>query len=749
MILQVVVITSLLFLSTNSLAIAMPLSSASHSSSLRRTFRYRGLKQQTPPTSDSAPPVSPQVIETAVQVGQESAIDAKPQGTNDKNDEDDGKEKDEIETQKAEGDEDGIDETNEDKEDGTDENEIEQAEQDEDEEAEIVDAEVVEAEIVEAETVEAETVEAETVEVGIAEAETLELDEEKEQVDKEEEDKGQVDNEDVNEGELPVITFVALPETVLQLGVNVNAADGDRAFSLPSDYTAMEALIKEYMEGLWPNDVMGSNYVSSDLKATMSKGTALGESGGVILDFTIQGLAEYHGDPVPQTKELKDRLTWFFSRWQGQELFQAFLEENGIYGTQLTNVYVDSENVPISANADSINGATSDAGSDTEGSSEGSSDGGGSKAGLVVGLLVVVMCMLVAALVLYHNRQLIAKECKIWRKGCKLCGKSRRDKMQEKKLGRLGWTNNFDEEGSATVPPNEDRSQRVAPTFKLPKWLARPHRDEADEEGSATVPPKEDRSQRVAPTFKLPKWLSRPHRDKAAGAEGLGMVQPEEDISRRVAATFSKQPPKLPKCLAWLQRDYATTKEEDPSQVLPNVQVVVDTDHVSRQPVGSTSHRISYWDMSKLHSEVTAPRGNHKVPHYEEVSPQKTSTSNLSDDDDKSLGDPIVRYAPPTRSQGRMCKSKNQHPSSPSTVASTPSPRQSRSSAPPVLQDQEKDSNENSFADWADFLNPCLPNVSLFRTQSGNLNGTVANVSDMCARSDYDEASAKTSRRKI
>jgi hypothetical protein len=718
---QITAVISLLFLSPCSLVIAKPLSSVSHPSSLRHTFGHRGLKQQTPPAPAPAPAVTPQVIEEAVDAEQEQDLDieAEPQDTNDKNDE-----KDKDEQDDAEKDEEKEDDNDSDKED-----EVAEAEKDEDKEDQIVEAQKDE-DIGEAEQEndkEDEIVEVEIAESEIVEAETGQVEEGKEEKEDEKYE------EDADEGELPIVTFVALPDIVLELGV-------DRT---PDNIAAIETLIEGYMSTLLPVDVMGSNYVSSDLQATMSKTLDEGENGNTLLDFTIQGLAQYQADPVPQTEELKDRLIWFFSRWQGQGLLEAFLEENGIDGTQVTNVYVDSEKVPLAT----INGATSTA---SDGQASG---GGGSKAGLAVGLSAFFLCMLAAAIVLYYNRQLMFNECRTWSKGGRACCKSTRDKLSKMKLEKAGWINNFDADGSSTVLPEQDRNQRAAAFSKerpkLPKCLAWLQRDKAIAAGGSALVMEEDSSQCVAATFskepsKLPKWLARLQRDKTIDAE--------EDGSQLIAATFSKEPPKLPKWLAWIQRNKATTEAEDPSQVLPNVQVVVDSSRVPR-PVVTVSHRISQWDMPKHHSEVTVPRANHKI---DEESPQKTVNSYLSDEVsvEEPLDDPIVRYAPPTRCQGRMYKSKSQNQTSPSTVASTPSPRTSRASAPP--DPEEPDSCVNTFAEWAASLNPCmLPTIPLFQTESEKLDDLVSNLphnkSVFCFedKSAFDDASVEPIRREM
>ncbi|CAB9528448.1 expressed unknown protein [Seminavis robusta] len=550
---------------------------------------------------------------------------------------------------------------------------------------------------------------------GKDEDEESEEDNDKEEDEKEKEDNVKEDNKDQDdkgvsndpEG-VPAIKYVLLPEFTVELGVDAYSSNRQEGGAARNNYDAIEMLMATYFETLLPRDLMGPNYLTAEMEARMSKSVDFGQ--GALLNFKIRGQAQYLDEPVPSEAELKDRLIWFLSRWQGQGQLERFLNENGLYGSKISNIYVDQEQVTsTSANSGFLSGNQDipEFGS-ANGQEDGGEGDGKSKAGLVVGLIFFLLAFAAVAYVMYKHRESLKAECGVCYKSAREKSQQLRDKHRQRQAEKRGWRDFDGSQGS-----NEALEGQVDGTKKQPSQSRTP----------TSEPPKR---------IKLVSWFQqqtkRFKKQKSPEYDQPPIIGPPRRFSKKVPPSTS-EPPQRFNLFSWFQQEPELNKNNEiPDDVLPQIQVVVDNDHVLKQSTGRVPYRSqSLTEQSKRQfSASTVPHANRRLP------PENTMhTHGLSDDEESlNMEDPVVRYAPPTRSQGKVHrgqhnKSKHRAVGSPSTVASTPSPppKPVRAPSPPIPED---DVCTNTFADWANFLNPCLmPNLAMFQEESQKLDDLV------------------------
>ena len=495
------------------------------------------------------------------------------------------------------------------------------------------------------------------------------------------------------------IVFVTLPAIKLQLGVDVAPMSReDRQGSGQDNGEAVEALMEEYFEGqlnVRDDFMMGPNYVSSEVEAIMT------QQQGNVLEFTINGDAQYLGLPTPSEEDVKNTLTQYFGLptfWEKTDL-ETYLKESGITGAQVDVMYVD--NYPVAGDAGASiypNDSSSDSGtttnnqdnlteSDSSNANIGNIESDKKPVGLILGFILFFLCLFAAIGMLLTTYK--KEECEACWAGCK--NKSKKAAAmsplaERRRKNRRGWRD-FDEEGSNTVAA-ADRN--------------------VSEYGDSATAKSGSHKQSKLQTPQVMQWLSTKWQD--------------------LSMSFCKE------------------ESDEPSKVLQNIQVVVDNDHMLKQQQqtlqrgedgGPVFRNFSTADASRYqYSAKTEPRSNvyggvALKAGQEDTSPQKTLDTYASDDDDAlSVEDPILTY---TSSSRGAAASPTPYRTSGETAALSSHPWKQdgdTKTTPSAGDAAEEGTLTTSLTEWTNYLNPCLsvPSLPLFHYESERLDDLVASI---------------------
>jgi hypothetical protein len=285
------------------------------------------------------------------------------------------------------------------------------------------------------------------------------------------------------------ISLVKLPELFVVVGVQVSTSSRDGSYAIPrNNYDALEALIEEYFEGLLTQDILGTNYVTSDLDAKLFTTQYFNDQNGAgtLLFFEVKGKAEYEGDSAPDKQSVRDWLVAFFIDWGYDDDLGLFLADQGIEGAKVANLFVEGNQMPAFYNSNMETGQTQEEqsqqdqfqqeqtwlqatpapGPSTSTTTSSSANAvveeptkKGKPMGLIIGLMFFFVCLGIAALLIVNARRY-------------------NDKRKELFASR-GWHGFGSEDGSETSPERED-SQSEADQSKSKKngWGAWFHRSE-------------------------------------------------------------------------------------------------------------------------------------------------------------------------------------------------------------------------------------------------------------------------------
>lgn len=519
-------------------------------------------------------------------------------------------------------------------------------------------------------------------------------------------DNDQQDDDQQNKDEYPadLVSFVKLPTILVEVGVAVDPTSRESRQSSSSsgrnNDAVLEMLMEIYFERLLTRSTMGSKYVTSELEAVVSRTTTAANTNtnsSSLLEFQIQGEAEYQGQPVPDTNAVKDRVKGFLYTSFGANDLATYLENNGIMGAQVNRIYVNDGLSTTSGGNEGDNGGDADSPSgntatDSANANNNNDGSGGNSAGLIVGLILFFICVLACTVFLLTTQRERCQECLEWcittsKKLCAAClawcketSSSIREKHQQNKGKRGGWQD-FHEDGSDTAPDTTNKDVSAA----------NDNDDSVESEGQTTVL----------------RWFS---------------------------SKFRRQPEK-----------------EKPSDVLQNIHVVVDSDHILKQQLqvveqGDDNNKTApvYRSFSTAkYSAATVPHSNHtKNKHYggmtihekqQDTSPQKTVGTYVSDEEEiMSMEDPIVRYGSSSRAMRFSPKYSESPPkySEPhpwkENGTEKRKPSQSRTIPPPP---DEEESNLGALVEWTNYLNPCIVgNLPTFHYESEQLDDLVASI---------------------
>ena len=503
------------------------------------------------------------------------------------------------------------------------------------------------------------------------------------------------------------ITFVTLPTIHLQLGVDVAPMSReDRQSSGRDNSAAVEALMEEYFEGqlnVRDDFMMGPNYVSSEVEAIMS------QQQENVLDFTVNGEAQYLGLPTPSQEDVKNTLTQYFGLptfWEKTDL-ETYLEENGIMGAEVNVMYVnnypvagDASNFPIDSSSENRNPLTEN---DSSNANVNNNESDKKPVGLILGFILFFLCLFAAIIMLLTTYKKDCIEKMVNRaSACWACCKDRTKKAaamsplaERQRKNRRGWRD-FDEEGSKTAA-GADRN--------------------VSEYGDSTT---------------------------ARSGSGKELKQQKPQVMQWLSTKLQD-----------LSMSFCKDESDEPSKVLQNIQVVVDNDQLLKQQQqtlqrgedgGPVYRNFSTADASRYqYSAKTEPRSNVYggmtwKAAQEDTSPQKTLGTYASDDDDAlSVEDPILTYASSSRG---AAASPTPYRSSRETEAPASHPwKQDTKTSPSAGDAAEEGTLTTSLTEWTNYLNPCLavPSLPLFQYESERLDDLVASIPRNKSLADDDD----------
>lgn len=462
--------------------------------------------------------------------------------------------------------------------------------------------------------------------------------------------------------------LVKLPELFVVLGVQVTTSSRDSSsYSIPRDnYNALETLLEDYFEALLTQEVMGSNFVTSELDAKLFTTQYFDDNtgAGTLLFFEVKGKAEYEGDSIPKKEAVRDRLVAFFIDWGYDDDLGLYLAHKGIEGAKVANLFVEGNQMPAFYNSgiqiqqqqpqqqqemqpeypqpelqpedswqQTFQEPTSPSDLDYSVTTTSTSASAvedeqaakkGKPVGLIVGLVILFVCLFIASLMLFFE----------WRN---------RDK---KAATSKGWHDFGSEDGSETSPEQDD-SQSISQLFKPKNWFQRPEK--------------------------------KPHKLQRTPSEILRHIKVvvENDHDLKKGGT------------------HGTTNPEDSSGAIHSAETLQHSNYVM-SPQNTQKTYLSDEEEESLQSPVVRysppSRSNSKMYNREKhhVSPKAAVVSPITTDGTRA----------PTSPDRNGCR--------------TPAP----------LEDEDC----AGLVEWASNLNPCLLPHSLFRQESERLDNIVANL---------------------
>jgi len=249
-------------------------------------------------------------------------------------------------------------------------------------------------------------------------------------------DKNNSDGEQGRMMQAETISFVKIPTILVEMGVVIAPTSRTSLTTVTSSNTAVEEVMEEYFEGLLSSEIMGNNFVSSDMEVIMSQSDRFGN--GSHLEFQVNGDAAFQYAPVPNEAALEIVLASYFrSTWDKNDL-ETFLEENGITGAQVVSVSIGNDSTTETLTETSSVTTTSEG--------EGGND---KKAGLIVGLTILFVCVFALVFIFIFTRNTDRKE---WFGKCQTWCEAKCARMQRNNFEKKGWSG-FQDDGSNSVTP--------------------------------------------------------------------------------------------------------------------------------------------------------------------------------------------------------------------------------------------------------------------------------------------------------
>lgn len=563
---------------------------------------------------------------------------------------------------------------------------------------------------------------------------------------KNDKDNGRDEPEEVEEPE----SFVRIPE--LYLSLRFDGTPTSRTGAI--DHVVIQPLITKYFENLLPKEMMGYNYISCDLEAR-----TVGQSYDMTqMDFVVNGRAEYNildGSSLPKEKQVKERLVAFFIDWGFDNGIGYFLNTYGIERATASNFFVNGIQMPafVQANTYDTSSSSSTSTSSTTSASTSTSsttaDSSTTGSGYISTSTIDSSSNTFDGSTTVGSNTIDSSTIDSSNLGDSISGSSSTTTITSeraapateqasgggKRVGLItGLTLFFVSLIVAGLLLWSTRRDSVTELFGKDKKSSEERRwwKDFQEDGSDTAAP---------PPRKVPQ------------------LNPYEDSFTSLRFKWS----------SWFPNKGKEEEEEElelPPDMLAQIQVVVDSDHILKKGGGGYRNytlppeEASAAIVSHQHSAATVPHSNFGGSEFDYVSPQKTAaTSCPSDEDEVSLPSPVGKWEPPTRSTSKMYQERRrrhenrrfQHEKSDQEARGASLERNSREPAPedPPLEDVQLSPKQHKsplptpppaemeveddcigIADWTTYLNPCmLPHLPMFQYESERLDDLVATAS--------------------